>query len=200
MTAARRLAVFLLLTLAGCSGLPANVVVLLANDDGSPSTIAVAGAAGTSVLDKPLTALSLTDAARGPTRPAAVSDDTVHREFAAAIAATPRPPRKFVLHFASESIALTEAMKSQIAAIAEIAKASEMPDIDIAGNTDRAGTGDYNEDLSRRRAEVVRRRLIAAGIAPESIHASWHGAGNPLAATPASGHQPRNRRDEVTIR
>jgi outer membrane protein OmpA-like peptidoglycan-associated protein len=198
---ARRLAASLaLLTLAGCSGLPTNVLVLLANDDGSPSEVAVTTAAGTSVVDAPLTALSLSDAARKPTQPVTVTDETVRKEFAVVLAATPRAPQSFVLGFASGSAELNQKVARQIAEIAELAKATEAPDIDITGNTDRAGTNAFNENLSRRRAEVVRRRLIAAGIPPESIHASWYGSSNPLVTTPKDGHQPRNRRDEVTVR
>jgi outer membrane protein OmpA-like peptidoglycan-associated protein len=201
VTAVRRLAAALaLLALAGCGGLPTNVLVLLANDDGSPSAVAVTTAAGTSVVDAPLTALSLADAARKPTKPVTVTDATVRHEFAGALAATPRAPERFVLGFASGSAEVTQKVARQVAEIAAMAKTTGAPDIDIIGNTDRAGTNAFNENLSRRRAEVVRRRLIAAGIPPESIHASWYGASNPLAATPKDGHQPRNRRDEVTVR
>jgi OOP family OmpA-OmpF porin len=189
-----------LLVLAGCGGLPTNVLVLRANDDGSASAVVVTTAAGSSVVDVPLTALSLDDAARAPTRAIAVSDAIVRREFAAVLAATPRAAQTFVLRFPSDSAAVTQGLKRQVAEIAAAAKAIEAPEIAITGHTDRAGTNAFNEKLSRRRAEVVRRRLIAAGIAPESIHASWYGAANPLAPTPADGHQPRNRRDEVTIR
>jgi outer membrane protein OmpA-like peptidoglycan-associated protein len=200
MTAPRFAAAAILLALAGCGGLPENVLVLMPNADGSPSAVAVTTTAGTSVVDAPLTALSFDAAAHGPTQAVTVSDATVRREFAAALAATPRNPQKFVLRFASDSAALTPELERQIAAVAAAAAATAAPDIDIAGNTDRAGTDSLNEDLSRRRAEVVRHRLVAAGIAPGSIHVAWYGASNPLAATPADGHQPRNRRDEVTIR
>ncbi|MDB5409595.1 MAG: OmpA family protein [Rhodospirillales bacterium] len=95
---------------------------------------------------------------------------------------------------------MTDELAHQIVEIAVAARAIEAPDIDIAGNTDSAGTDSYNEDLSRRRAEIVRVRLIAAGVATESIHATWYAASNPRVPTPPDGHQPLNRRDEVTIR
>jgi outer membrane protein OmpA-like peptidoglycan-associated protein len=200
ITAFRLVAAAIVLALAGCGGLPENVLVLMPNADGSPSAVAVTTTAGTSVVDVPLTALSFEDAARRPTLAVPVSDATVRREFAAALAATPRNPQKFILHFASDSAAVTPELERQIVEIAATATATAAPDVDIAGNTDRAGTDAFNEDLSRRRAEIVRRRLITAGIEADNIHAAWYGASNPLAPTPADGHQPRNRRDEVTIR
>ena len=61
----------------------------------------------------------------------------------------------------------------------------------------------YNDDLSRRRAEAVARHVIAAGVSEDKITIHGHGESQPIAAQQdandsdnAEGRQ-RNRRVEV---
>jgi len=46
----------------------------------------------------------------------------------------------------------------------------------------------------------VREALVAAGVPGNVIEIEYHGANNPLIATPRGVSEPRNRRVEVTIR
>jgi len=54
--------------------------------------------------------------------------------------------------------------------------------------------------LSRQRAEVVRKALIARGIPPEDVVAIGRGKRNLLVLTADSVAEPRNRRVEILVR
>ena len=188
-----------LLLLAGCGGLPANVVVLLPDDDGHIGRVAVRTAAGQVELDQPLAATGLATGA--PPGPAFVAQQRdVDASFAAVIAATPHRPVAFVLYFRSEAADVAAASRLTLASAIAAVEAEPNVDVSVVGNTDAAGTGAFNMDLSLRRAESIRDALVAAGIPANVIELAYHGANNPLVATPPDGHQPLNRRVEVTVR
>lgn len=192
-------AVLLLLLLAGCGGLPANVVVLLPDDDGHTGRVAVRNAAGHVDLDQPFAATSLaTGAPPGPAFIAKQRD--VDESFAAVIAATPHRPVAFILYFQSEAADVAPASRPTLASAIAAVKAEPNVDVSVVGHTDVAGTDAFNMDLSLRRAESVRDALVEAGIPAAVIELAHHGANNPLVATPPDGHQPLNRRVEVTVR
>jgi outer membrane protein OmpA-like peptidoglycan-associated protein len=83
--------------------------------------------------------------------------------------------------------------------ITEIEKRAST-DIEVIGHTDRSGDEEFNMALSRRRAESVRDRIVAAGIVPAAIRIAFHGEGNPLIQTADNVYEPLNRRVEVIVR
>jgi len=193
------LAAVLLLLLTGCHELPANVVVLMPDDDGHTGRVEVRNAAGHVDLDRPLAATSLTTGA--PPGPAFVATQrAVDESFAAAIAATPHRPVAFILYFRSEAADVAPAWRPTLASAIVAVKAEPNVDVSVVGHTDAAGTDAFNMDLSLRRAKAVRDTLVEAGIPAAVIHLAYHGANNPVAPTPRDGHQPLNRRVEVTVR
>ncbi len=66
----------------------------------------------------------------------------------------------------------------------------------IEGHTDKEGSAEYNQKLSQRRAEAVRRYLIDNfQIAPERLTAQGYGESKPLGGNNnAQGRNPKNRR------
>jgi outer membrane protein OmpA-like peptidoglycan-associated protein len=188
-----------LLLLAGCQGLPANVVVVLPDDDGHTGLVMVRNAAGHVDLDQPLAATGLTTGA-APGQAFVATPGDVDASFAAAIAAIPRKPVAFILYFRSEADEVTPASRPTLAAAIAAVKAQPNVDVSVVGHTDAAGTGAFNLKLSLRRVEIIRDALVAAGIPASVIELAYHGASDPLVATPPDGHQPLNRRVEVTVR
>jgi outer membrane protein OmpA-like peptidoglycan-associated protein len=65
----------------------------------------------------------------------------------------------------------------------------------IAGHTDSRGRAEYNQQLSLRRAETVKRFLIGGGVNAARLEAVGRGAGQPL--IPDRPEDPRNRRVQV---
>jgi outer membrane protein OmpA-like peptidoglycan-associated protein len=65
----------------------------------------------------------------------------------------------------------------------------------IAGHTDGQGDPRYNKSLSLRRAETVKRFLVANGVAASRLQTAGFGAEQLL--TPDDPQDPRNRRVEI---
>jgi outer membrane protein OmpA-like peptidoglycan-associated protein len=192
------MALALSLVLTGC-GLPANVVVLLPDESGTVGKVAVHEGSNTAELARPLAAVNAgSEASVGTVFTAQRSD--VDSEFAAALAATPRPPVAYILHFQSGSAELDPGLRAELAAA--IARAKSLPNIDVSvvGHADATGSDAYNSDLSLRRAQTVSDALVAAGIPRDVIEVKYHGANNPFIPTPRGIPEPRNRRVEITIR
>jgi outer membrane protein OmpA-like peptidoglycan-associated protein len=196
----RYLSLLVLMLLAGCGGLPKNVVVLLADEGGGTGTIVVANAGGSTTANQPLTAVDMGERTRPLQAPVAVEEKEVREAFAAALAAVPRQAQHFILQFGADSADITPAAEAELARVITAIRGVEAPDIGISGHADRTGTDALNERLSLRRADAVRGRLAAAGVAPDSIRIKWHGANNPAVPDRPGVPEPRNRRVEVIIR
>jgi OOP family OmpA-OmpF porin len=67
----------------------------------------------------------------------------------------------------------------------------------VEGYTDATGPAEYNRDLSRRRAEVVRDMLIKAGIEAERLRVVAHGEDQPLATNETADGRRINRRVQL---
>lgn len=76
---------------------------------------------------------------------------------------------------------LTEQGKKVVDNVAEQLKASEAKEVSVAGYTDRLGTSAYNLDLSQRRANRVKTRLIEQGVTAR-IDAKGYGEANQVKA------------------
>jgi outer membrane protein OmpA-like peptidoglycan-associated protein len=72
--------------------------------------------------------------------------------------------------------------------------------IEIAGHTDDQGTDEYNVDLSRRRADAVKKYLVdQAGVASERLVTKGFGASKPIASNDTEEGRAQNRRTEFTV-
>src|SRR5574343_205494 len=111
------------------------------------------------------------------------SAEEVVERFGIALAAQPPRASNYVLQFESGGKQLTPA--SQVM---------------IIGHTDRVGSVEANDRLSKKRAESVRDLLIEAGVAPDKLEAAGQGERNPIVQTPDEVDEPRNRRVEINVR
>ncbi len=69
----------------------------------------------------------------------------------------------------------------------------------VEGYTDSTGSNEYNQQLSERRAESVRRELIRMGVDAQRITARGYGEEYPVASNDTPASRAMNRRVEVTI-
>jgi len=174
-----------------------GTVVLLPAEDGKDSALVVKQRDGQVVLAEPYAATRLTTA--GP-RAYKATPQEVQALFGPALAAQPSRPIRFAVQFVESKDELTEESKVALDAIfAEIAK-RPVPDVLIVGHTDSVGSDQYNDVLSRQRADVIRAGLIQSGIAPENIVAVGRGKRELLVPTPDGVAEPRNRRVEIVVR
>jgi len=197
-SASRTLAALLLVALlAACASKPQGTVVLLPDAQGRDSAVTVRQDGGELLLDKPYAAAELTS--QGP-RKASSSAEQVQAQFGAALAARPLPPQQFTLYFVEGKDEFTDESKRAFDSVfSEIAK-RPVPDVLVIGHTDKVGTDAFNDPLSRQRAEVVRRALVARGIAADNIVVVGRGKREPIVATAEGVAEARNRRVEILVR
>lgn len=70
---------------------------------------------------------------------------------------------------------------------------------EVAGHTDSHGSVQYNQELSQRRAESVRRYLVAHGVRPEQLTARGYGKSE-LLIDPEKSETDRERNRRVELR
>jgi outer membrane protein OmpA-like peptidoglycan-associated protein len=76
----------------------------------------------------------------------------------------------------------------------ELARRSDIELIEIQGHADGRGSGDYNAQLSERRAQRVLEWLVEHGIARERLQIAAHGEAALVEAGESEEHHVQNRR------
>jgi outer membrane protein OmpA-like peptidoglycan-associated protein len=71
--------------------------------------------------------------------------------------------------------------------------------IEVVGFTDSSGSAEHNQELSRQRAEAVRKILIQRGIPEKQAMAVGLGESQPVATNDTTAGRARNRRVELRI-
>ncbi|WP_342238411.1 OmpA family protein [Inquilinus sp. OTU3971] len=107
--------------------------------------------------------------------------------------------RSYLVFFDFDSSRLTPEARSIVASAATDALRGESTRIDVTGHTDRSGTDAYNQALSVRRAEAVRRELVSDGVADNLIIVRGVGESDPLVPTADGVREPQNRRVEIVM-
>ena len=183
--------------LGACASKPQGTVVLLPDAQGKDTAVLVKQDGGELLLDQPYAAAELTD--KGPQK-ATSSAEQVRARYGAALAAQPLPPQQFTLYFVEGKDEFTdESRRAFDGVFAEIAK-RPVPDVLVIGHTDRVGNDAFNDQLSRQRAEVVRKALVARGVAAQSIVVVGRGKREPIVPTADGVSEARNRRVEILVR
>ena len=191
------------LLLAGCAA-PRVEVVLLPQDDGSPSAVRVTSGGSTDRLAEPYA--RLTAAVGQPPKIDRADPADIAREFGAVFAVRPPKPQRYVLYFDVGSAELTEASQRTTAELFEAASQRPGADILVIGHTDTVGDGESNDQLSLARAEEIRtkllqRQLFMLHLVPaERIEAIGRGERDLAVPTDDEVAEPRNRRVEIWLR
>jgi outer membrane protein OmpA-like peptidoglycan-associated protein len=193
----RAIGACVLAALLGACATPQGTVVLLPDKDGKDAAVVVNQGGKEVLLDKPYAAATLTS---GGPRPATSSAEQVQAQFGSALAVRPLPPTQFTLYFVEGKDEFTDESKRAFDNVfGEIAK-RPVPDVLVIGHTDKVGSDVFNDTLSLQRAEVVRRALVARGIAAENIVVIGRGKREPIVPTADGVAEARNRRVEILVR
>lgn len=101
--------------------------------------------------------------------------------------------------FDVDSDQLNEGGERSLRQIAEALKQNPDSQILVEGYTDSTGSEQYNQDLSRRRAEAVKESFVEHGIPPERIRTEGHGEQFPVASNDTPQGRQLNRRVEIVV-
>lgn len=101
--------------------------------------------------------------------------------------------------FDTESYALKEASKEDIANLAEVLNKYEDTNIMFGGHTDSRGTEEYNQELSENRAKSVAEYAAFTGVDPERMTIVGYGEDQPIASNETEAGRQQNRRVEIAI-
>jgi outer membrane protein OmpA-like peptidoglycan-associated protein len=190
--------------LGACAAAPntRELVVLVPDQGGTTGAVVVTKPSfwgGSSVLlDKPYTTALLEKGEDA--KPPALGRDEVTKLFTYAIAAQPERPISFQLYFLEDSDEYTAESKDAFEKVfVEVAR-RKVAEVAVIGHTDRVGPLEYNDTLSLKRAERVRRDFVDRGIPTGSINVAGRGEREPVVATADEVSEPRNRRVEINVR
>jgi OOP family OmpA-OmpF porin len=147
-------------------------------------------------------AVGLCDPDLAPKKPAAAATPAAPAPKAAAPAATPKAaPAKLLpqkINFSADALfdfdqsALRPEGKAMLDDLTRVLQGANYEVILAIGHADRIGTAKYNQQLSVRRAETVKKYLVDKGIAPNRIYAEGKGETQPL--TKPADCQQKNRK------
>jgi len=187
--------------LGACAAPPntREIVVLVPDQGGTTGAVVITNPrGGTSVLEKPYAAALLEKGER--VDPPAVGREAVTKLFSHAIAAQPLRPISFQLYFLGDSDEYTPESKDAFEKVfTEIAR-RKVAEIAVIGHTDRVGALEYNDTLSLRRAERVRKDFVDRGIPGNAINIAGRGEREPVVPTADEVNEARNRRVEINVR
>lgn len=108
-------------------------------------------------------------------------------------------PRQFLVFFGFNKSNLTAEAETVISQAAAAAKQDGAARVVVVGHADTVGSPEYNQQLSERRASVVRDALVAQGIEGGKITASGRGETELLVQTGDGVKEPQNRRATIDL-
>jgi OmpA-OmpF porin, OOP family len=112
----------------------------------------------------------------------------------------PAPTRTYLVFFDWDRADLTDRARQIIAEAAQNSHRVQTTRIEVAGHADRSGSPEYNQRLSRRRADTVAAELVRNGVPREAIGIEAFGESRPLVPTADGVREPQNRRVEIVLR
>ncbi|WP_420405814.1 OmpA family protein [Nisaea sp.] len=176
------------------------LVVLLPDTDGKLGAVSVGNPGGSVLLDSERASAVVTQADAAPQSAGTFAADDVQIVFGAAIAASPVPPVTFVLYFEQGTDALTPESQDLLARVLETIRQRKLPQVEISGHTDRAGSTAFNDRLALDRARIVHTSVLGLGVPERVVTVESYGERAPIIPTADGVSEPRNRRVEIVIR
>ncbi|MFH1468980.1 MAG: peptidoglycan-associated lipoprotein Pal [Pseudomonadota bacterium] len=118
--------------------------------------------------------------------------------------AAPAPVREMAANFSKvffefDSATLTSAGQQALSANARIMMDSADVKVEIQGHADERGTTDYNLSLGQKRAEAVKKYMVAGGVSPTRIATISYGEERPVDPSATEVAWSKNRRAEFRI-
>ncbi|MEX3942595.1 OmpA family protein [Paraburkholderia sp. BR10937] len=192
----RSMTLTLCVCLCACS--TPDKITLLPNPDGSVGNVIVHSGSKTQVIDKAYTRADVSKG--GAIEQTAGNKAAVETQYGALLAAEPPRPRTFTINFVFDSA--TQLAPESTATVAELKKVLASwpaPHLTVVGHTDMAGSQEFNDRLSMRRAQSVASFLVKSGIPAQQIEVAGRGKREPLVHTADGVPNQANRRAVITV-
>jgi OmpA family len=108
-------------------------------------------------------------------------------------------PGTFLVYFGFNKATLDANARRAVAEAADAYKRTGAAQVTVTGYTDKAGRAEYNQRLSERRAEAVRRELERLGVQSTAITVAAEGENDPAVPTADGVPEARNRRVVIAM-
>ncbi|MEJ8823941.1 OmpA family protein [Variovorax humicola] len=186
-------------SLAACSS-PGTRVVLLPQEDGTPSAVVVQTKGGDKTLAQPYARAQAAGGASGP--PVVDQADPANLRKANSTLFDMAPPKaqRYTLYFEVGGSTLAAASQQNLEHLLTAAGARNGGDILVSGHTDTTGSPPQNDVLSLQRASQVRDMLVERGFPAKRIEAVGRGSRELAMPTGPNVDEPLNRRVTVVVR
>ena len=195
----------LALLAAGCAAPPApppagptTRVVLLPQEDGSPSAVVLRSGNAQQRIDTPYGQASA--AAGQAPQMQQLEAGAVRQGYAPLFTSAPPKSQRFVVYFLTGTTKLAPESARTIGNVLDAATQFPGGEILIIGHTDTLGANELNDTLSLRRAGEVRDMFIARRFPASRLEAAGRGEREPAVATRDNTAEQRNRRVEIIVR
>lgn len=185
---------------AGCACAPVTpaLFVVVPGADGHVGKIVIQSGGQTAVVETAYGAQRVRS--DGRVEAVTLSEAEVTAIFGATLASLPGKPTSFTLYFLEGKDELTGESKIELEKVFGELKRRPLPDIMVIGHTDTVGGLEYNDRLSRARADRLRDMLVELGIPAGRIQAAGRGKRELLVPTEENVSEARNRRVEISVR
>lgn len=188
--------------LLGCATTPPppapERVVLLPEPDAKPSAVVVRPQRSAEVVLAEPYATATVSADRVATsisRP-----EEIQARYKALFDALPARARSYLLYFETGSDRLAPESESRLESMLRDLKQLPAPELEVIGHTDTVGSSELNDEISLKRAEAIRKRLVEKGIGSGQVEAVGRGERQLLVPTADGVAEPKNRRVEIRMR
>jgi OOP family OmpA-OmpF porin len=187
------------LLLAACST-PGTRVVLLPQADGRPSAVVVRAKDGEEILSQPYQRATAAVGAKGAPVVDQADSAKVEADNKPLFDMRPPPPQRYTVFFEVGGTTLTPASQQIMTEALAAALARSGGDIVVTGHTDTKGTGESNDQLSRRRAQEVVQLFVERQFPANRVEAVGRGERDLAVPTADEVDEPRNRRVTIEVR
>ncbi len=110
------------------------------------------------------------------------------------------PERKTIIQFEYDSMMLPYEAYGVLDQIVKLSSSTPVSEIIVEGYTDSSGDDKYNKNLSKLRADVIKKYLVNVGIPATKIKTFGMGPKNPIASNKTFEGRRQNRRIEIRIK
>lgn len=177
---------------------PRERITLLPSQDGRPSAVIVTSARGETVLDQPYQSAAVDRAAALTAQASSAAE--VSGRYGATLSALPQGAAVFTVYFETATDQLVPESAARLPRIkAELAQ-RPAPEVIVIGHSDLVDSAQFNDVLSLKRADAVKRLLIDAGVPAGAISVAGRGEREPAVHTADGKAELRNRRVEIRVR